>query len=246
MFTEPRLCSCRLEQKNVQPLNIPVVQDVLEVQVINHIGVFNVFKTNAKRIRNIEYQIASKKQMVKQGREDQILRFKEAILIANLLGIKRRSDATNLFKNSQMNLDIITATNPIYFIGTESLKAEIRILENRVTDDPFIDGLRDVQEQLARLRFIKIEEEKLHAVNVDKAAFPAKEWIRSPLADLLSLLVRLLACFQESSSPFLLDCAEPKEKAFLLIRNFREKFPSIFCINYPEVKSMIFPKKLYE
>ena len=76
-----------------------------------------------------------------------------------------------------MNLDIMTATNQIYFIGTESLKAEIRILENRVTDDPFIDGLRDVQEQLARLYSIKFEEEKLHAVNVDKAAFPAKGWI---------------------------------------------------------------------
>ena len=74
------------------------MQDVLDVQVINHIGVFNGFKTNANWIRNIEYQIDSKKQMVKQRREDQILRFKEAIVIANFLGIKRRSDATNFFK----------------------------------------------------------------------------------------------------------------------------------------------------
>ena len=85
------------------------------------------------KISEIEYTILSKQKMAQQRREDQILRFKEAIVIANVLGIKRRSDATNLFKSSQMNLDIITSTNPIYYIGTESLKAEIRILENRVS-----------------------------------------------------------------------------------------------------------------
>ena len=100
-----------------------------------------------------------------------------------------------------MNLDIITATNPIYYIGTESLEAEIKILQNRVSDDPFIEGLRDLQEQLTQLRSIKsddpfinglrdlqeklalltsieIEAEGMHSITVDQAAYPPKNRIK--------------------------------------------------------------------
>ena len=155
----------------------------------------------AEQIMEIEYKIDSKRQMAQQRREDQILRFKEAIVIADSLGIKKREDATGLIKSSQMNLDIITATTPLYYAGTMSLEAEIKTLENRVsddpfisglrnlqeklsrlrsikTDDPFISGLRDSQEQLVLLRSIKIEEEGMHSVTVDQAAYPPKNRIK--------------------------------------------------------------------
>jgi len=131
-----------------------------------------------EQIMDIEYKIASKRQMTKLRREDQVLRYQEAITIARALGIKKRVDATNIIQNTQMNVDIATASTPLYYLGIEALSAEIDILINRESDDPFISGLRDLQEQLALLRSIKIEEEGMHAVTVDQAAYPPKTRIK--------------------------------------------------------------------
>ena len=73
-----------------------------------------------------------------------------------------------------MNVDIATATTPLFFIGFDALDVVLDNLKLRTVDDPFIPGLRDLQEQLARLRSIKIEKESLHAVNFDQAAFTPK------------------------------------------------------------------------
>ena len=131
-----------------------------------------------EQIMDIEYKIASKRQMTKLRREDQVLRYQEASIIALELGIKKRVDATNIIQNTQMNVDIATASTPLYYIGIEVLTAEISILQNRKSDDPFISGLRDLQEQLALLRSIKIDEEGMHTVTVDQAAYPPKKSIK--------------------------------------------------------------------
>jgi len=131
-----------------------------------------------EQIMDIEYKIDSKRQMTKLRREDQVLRYQEAHKIARELGIKKRVDATNIIQNTQMNVDIATASTPLYYLGIEALTAEIGILKNRKSDDPFISGLRDLQEQLALLRSIKIEAEGMHSVTVDQAAYPPKYRIK--------------------------------------------------------------------
>ncbi|MDP7149224.1 MAG: Wzz/FepE/Etk N-terminal domain-containing protein [Nitrospinaceae bacterium] len=131
-----------------------------------------------EQILDIEYSIASKRQMAKQRREDQVLRYQEASIIANTLGIKKRVDATNIIQNTQMNVDIATASTPLYYLGIEALSAEIEILQNRKSDDPFISGLRDLQEQLALLRSFKITEKGMHSVSIDQAAYPPKYRIK--------------------------------------------------------------------
>jgi chain length determinant protein (polysaccharide antigen chain regulator) len=128
------------------------------------------------RIRDIEYTIGSKRQMAKQRREDKINLFQEASTIAVKLGVKDRVDATNVVQNNQLNIS--TASTPLYYRGFRALKAEITILKNRKSDDPFIVGLRDLQESLALLRSIKIEDEGLHAVSIDQAAYPPKNRIK--------------------------------------------------------------------
>jgi len=153
------------------------------------------------KITGIEDTIAAKQAGAKRRRFDKILRFREAILIADALGIKKREDATSFIKSTQMNLDIITSTNPLYYAGSQELQAEINTLEQRKSDDPFIAGLRDLQEELARLnaiksddpfidglrdlqenlallRQIKIDDEGLHAVTIDQAAYPPKNRIK--------------------------------------------------------------------
>ena len=132
----------------------------------------------SEQIMDIEYKISSKRQMTKLRREDQVLRYQEAITIARVLGIKKRVDATNIIQNTQMNVDIATASTPLYYLGIEALSAEISILQNRKSDDPFISGLRDYQEKLALLSSIKISEKGMHSVTVDQAAYSPKYRIK--------------------------------------------------------------------
>ena len=66
----------------------------------------------------------------------------------------------------------------LYYRGYRALNAEIAILLNRKSDDPFIMGLRDLQESLALLRSIKIEDEGLRAVSIDQASYPPKTRIK--------------------------------------------------------------------
>ncbi|MDC0224065.1 Wzz/FepE/Etk N-terminal domain-containing protein [Deltaproteobacteria bacterium] len=135
-------------------------------------------KRNAltNQIRDIEYQIASKRQMAKQRREDQIARFKEALTVARRLGVEERVDTTNVVQNNQLNIS--TSSTPLYYRGTRALMTEIEILTNRKSDDPFITGLRDLQENLALLRSININTERLHSVSIDQAAYPPKNRIK--------------------------------------------------------------------
>ena len=117
------------------------------------------------QIRDIENTIGSKRQMAKQRREDSILRYEEAAEIAVKLGVRDRVDTMNVGKT-------------LYYRGYRALNAEINILKIRKSDDPFIVGLRDLQEKLTLLTSIKIETEGQHAVTVDQAAYPPKNRIK--------------------------------------------------------------------
>ena len=139
----------------------------------------------AGQIRDIEYTIASKRQMAKQRREDTILRHEEAAVIAGKLGVRDRVDTTNVVQNNQRNIS--TSSTPLYYRGYRALNAEIKILKNRKSDDPFISGLRDLQEILALLSSIKIEAEGMHAVTVDQAAYPPKNRIKPDRRLIVSL-----------------------------------------------------------
>ncbi len=48
---------------------------------------------------------------------------------------------------------------------------KISILRKRNSDDAFIPGLRDLQEKIARLRSIRVDEVDVHAVAIDQATF---------------------------------------------------------------------------
>jgi len=79
-------------------------------------------------------------------------------------------------QNNQLNIS--KSSTPLHYSGYRALNAEITTLKERKSDDPFIVGLRDLQEQLALLRSIKIEEEGMHSVTVDQVAYPPKNRIK--------------------------------------------------------------------
>ena len=109
-------------------------------------------------------------------RLDRIVQIQEAASTAFLLGIKDRVDTTNVVQNNQLN--ITTSNTPLYYRGFRALNEEIEVLRKRVSDDPFISSLHDLQEKLALLGSIKVEEEGMHAVNIDQTAYPPENRIK--------------------------------------------------------------------
>ena len=146
-----------------------------DLETVRHL-VSDAKNSIQEQIVDIEYKIASKRQMAKQRREDQILRFGEALIIARKLAIKDRVDTNTVVQNNQLNIS--TSSTPLYYRGFKALDAEIVFLKNRKSDDPFIGGLRDLQEELTLLRSFKIKESGMHSVTVDQAAYPPKNRIK--------------------------------------------------------------------
>ena len=169
----------------------------------------------ANQIRGIEYTIASKRQMAKRRREDQIIRYDEAAKIADSLGIKRRVDATNIIQTvqpgTQMNVDIATASTPLYYLGSQALNTEISVLRNRQSDDPFIGGLRDLQERLTLLNSFKFDIEKMSVVYIDQAAYPPKYAI-SPNRRLIVSLATVVGLFSGIFLVFLIEFVQNQRK----------------------------------
>jgi chain length determinant protein (polysaccharide antigen chain regulator) len=138
--------------------------------------VVNIRNSVNSKIRKIEYIIDTKRQMAKERRENTIQQFVEAANIAAKLGVKDRVDVINVVQNNQF--DSSTSSTPLYYRGFRALNAEISILKNRKSDDPFISGLLDLKEKLALLNSNKIDPIGMHAVSIDQAAYPPKNRIK--------------------------------------------------------------------
>ena len=125
-------------------------------------------------IEEIKGTIKSRREMASLRRIDKITRYEEAAKTANLLGIMTgltqqmklvedsavvinpliSRDPSTSAASLQRNVDITAAPTPLFFIGYDALNAELDNLKSRTDEDPFIPGLRDLQESLSRLRSV--------------------------------------------------------------------------------------------
>jgi len=128
--------------------------------------------------RNIEYTINSKRKMAAQRREDYINLLQEALTTSTVIGIEVPLEISNISQSTQSNILTNNSTTPLYYRGSKALTAEINTLKNRASDDPFISGLRDLQERLAHLKSIKVDNTQLNALTVDQAAYPPESRIK--------------------------------------------------------------------
>jgi len=120
----------------------------------------------SSRIQRINFEIASKRKIAKQRREDKIAKLSEALRIASAL------------KQHEQIPQQDTANPQLYLRGSNVLQIEIDTLKKRKSDDPFITGLRDLQEELITLQAIKVDKTKLRVVTVDQQAYPPKYRIK--------------------------------------------------------------------
>ncbi len=121
-------------------------------------------------IKNIHSQLNSKLKLAAQRRQDKILILQEALRIARVLDIENADNFSGAASKEKAAIEVNTARVPLYMRGVKALEAEITVLESRKSDEPFISGLRDLQEKLAFYKGLSINPDKLSAVTIDAAA----------------------------------------------------------------------------
>ncbi len=94
------------------------------------------------RARNLGRQINTIQETESRIRQDSITRLREALTIAEAIGLQNPPIITG---NLSAEVSAAMDGQLTYMRGSKALKAEIENLENRKSDDPFIEKLRELQ-----------------------------------------------------------------------------------------------------
>jgi LPS O-antigen subunit length determinant protein (WzzB/FepE family) len=65
-----------------------------------------------------------------------------------------------------------TSIPPLYARGWRALEVEAKHLRNRTNNDPYVIGLRELQQELAWISQLEINEESIHVLRMDEKAIP--------------------------------------------------------------------------
>lgn len=140
----------------------------------------------SNQVRLLNEQIVSKKELAAQRRLDRIIQLNESLLVAKKLNIEYAQISQS---DNKLNMD--------YNRGWRAIEAELNVLKERESDEPFIDGIRNLQERIAYLNNLIINPDKVSVVRVDQHAEVPFEPIKpkSTLLIMLSVFFGLLIGF---------------------------------------------------
>ena len=153
--------------------------------------------------KDVHRRLATKIRVAEQRRQDTLATLTEALRVAEALGIKDAGVFPDVGNKTQETLTVNTAQMPLYMRGTVALEAEIAVLESRKSDEPFIDGYRDLQEKLELLESISINPESLSAVTLDAA--PRLPYTAKPKKSLIILLAAVLGAIAGITGAFFVE-----------------------------------------
>ena len=127
-------------------------------------------------------------------KHDRIMELKEALHIARALGINDSSGFPVISERNSPGIAVNTAQVPLYMRGVKALNEEITGLEARESEEAFIVGFREKQEELSLLESISIDRDKLSATKIDVMASKPynAEKPRNKVVFLLSAVLGLL------------------------------------------------------
>ncbi len=152
----------------------------------------NGVKANTQfKINEINDQIAAKRALAQQEVDDRRAQLTEALAVAQQLNIV---EERVVWQNQTNSISVNTQNLPDYTRGTKALTAEIASLKNRKSNDPFINGLRDLQEQLKFLaNRLNIDKNKIQVVSIEQPAQIPAEPIKPkrPLIVVISFVLGL-------------------------------------------------------
>jgi len=115
----------------------------------------NVHNEIAFKRKTIERQIEVLRITEKKHREDRIARLQEALMVAEAVGYDDPQVVAGKTPSNGVLADFVDG-NLMYMRGAKAIRAELTALEERENDDPFINGLRDLEKQLSLLKRIEI------------------------------------------------------------------------------------------
>ncbi|AIN57253.1 LPS O-antigen chain length determinant protein WzzB [Pseudomonas soli] len=124
----------------------------------------NVTREAQVRAQNLERQIALLRENGKVAKEDLIIRLKEALAIAQSVGLEKPP-----ILGGRLSEEISAGMSGelTYMRGAKALQAEIKNLEERTQDDPFLVSLRDLQMRFDTYKGIDVNPEKISVFQLD-------------------------------------------------------------------------------
>lgn len=126
----------------------------------------NVLSEINTRVQAIQKRIDVMRASALTQREGRMVRLREALVIAEAAGIAQPVPAT-------VTVVMETARSyerQLYLRGTKAIKAELEVLSQRKSDDPFIFELYELQSQLAFLKSIDVKPSNVAVFTLDRAA----------------------------------------------------------------------------
>ncbi|MGK0160201.1 LPS O-antigen chain length determinant protein WzzB [Pseudomonas mosselii] len=124
----------------------------------------NVTREAQVRAQNLERKIALLRENGKMVKEDLIVRLKEALAIAQSVGLEKPP-----ILGGRLSEEISAGMfgELTYMRGSKALQAEIKNLEERTQDDPFLVSLRDLQMSYETYKGIDVNPEKISVFQLD-------------------------------------------------------------------------------
>ncbi len=144
----------------------------------------NIEAAQKIRIDTLSVQIKSLTDTAEAERKDKINLLKEALYVAESIGLENPSavsDKASFGGNGYIDNELI------YTRGAKTLRAQLNVLEKRISDEPFIKGFRELNTQLKQLQKFKLDDSSASVVTIDEAA----EVPSSPIKPKKSLIVAL-------------------------------------------------------
>ena len=191
---------------------VSMVMDYTRNTLIN-----DMLTLKKNQIKYFEQCIVSKRKTGRNLNKDQILRFKEALGIAKELGITAdRLSGSNiqsvdkkinnnvLDKMAERDMRSVTIYNNVgrlYLQGSKALGAQLKALQNRKSDDPFIPGLCELQEKLDTIKMATISQDHIQVAKIDQSAqvpdkpIKPKKRLIIALAGVVGLFMGIFAAF---------------------------------------------------
>jgi LPS O-antigen subunit length determinant protein (WzzB/FepE family) len=139
-------------------LRAQIAQATQLQELINHDTIIKLKEVNEIKRLDLIDEILSLRNRATALRQDKIVRLKEALSIAKVLGIEEPTSLNQLGLQGNapdgtidINTEITQTAPPLYLRGIRILSAELSVLESRDSDDHDDTGIRELEQKLAQL-----------------------------------------------------------------------------------------------
>lgn len=150
--------------------------------------------------RNTQRSLEEQRRVAAENRADRVVQLSEALQVAQSVGI-RDPQITSARPPSGDALSPFMDGSQLYARGTRSLSAELEVLKERESDDPFLFGLRETEAKLRLLQEINPDPKTFRMFNIDgeivapEKPFKPKKRLVLALAAVLGVMGGVMLAF---------------------------------------------------